>query len=124
LSSAGSTEYLGDYDYYVEKKTEMEELEQLEKLSIKTNVTPEIQDKTTYQQDKESKKQERQRKRKLEELELKIEELEEMIGGYEQQLCDPQIFQDHEKVLEITQKNDKAKADLEQLMDEWAELAE
>jgi ATP-binding cassette, subfamily F, member 3 len=124
LSSEGSTEYLGDYDYYVEKKTEMEELEQLEKLTSKTVVPQESQDKTSYQQDKEVKKQERQKKRKLEELELKIEELEELIGSYEQQLCDPDIFQDHEKVLEITQKNDKAKSDLEQLMDEWAALAE
>jgi ATP-binding cassette, subfamily F, member 3 len=124
LSSEGSTEYLGDYDYYVEKKTEMEELEQLKKLTSKTVVPQESQDKTSYQQDKEVKKQERQKKRKLEELELKIEELEELIGSYEQQLCDPDIFQDHEKVLEITQKNDKAKSDLEQLMDEWAALAE
>jgi ATP-binding cassette subfamily F protein 3 len=124
LSRDGSTEYLGDYDYYVEKKTEMEELEQLESLVAKSTVPQDTQDKTSYQQDKENKKQERQKKRKLEELELKIEELEELIGSYEQQLCEPDIFQDHEKVLEITQKNDRAKADLEQLMDEWTELAE
>jgi ATP-binding cassette subfamily F protein 3 len=124
LSSEGSMEYLGDYDYYVEKKTEMAELEQLENITSKAAAPQDTQDKTSYQQDKEIKKQERQRKRKLEELELKIEELEELIGRYEQELCEPEIFQDHEKVLEITQKNDKAKADLEQLMDEWAELAE
>jgi ATP-binding cassette subfamily F protein 3 len=124
LSSEGCMEYLGDYDYYVEKKTEMEELEQLEKLTSKTVVSQELQDKSSYQQDKENKKQERQKKRKLEELELKIEEHEELIASYEQQLCEPDIFQDHERVLEITQKNDQAKADLEQLMDEWAELAE
>lgn len=124
LSNEGSTEFLGDYDYYVEKKTEVEELEQLVKLSTKAVAISEQQDKTTYQQDKESKKLERQRKRKLEELELKIEELEEMIGEYEQQLCDPVIFQDHEKVMAITEKNEQAKADLEKLMDEWAELAE
>ncbi len=47
-----------------------------------------------------------------------------MIGVYEQQLCDPVIFQDHEKVLDITKKNEQAKSELETLMDEWAELAE
>ncbi|MDP4157623.1 MAG: ABC-F family ATP-binding cassette domain-containing protein, partial [Bacillota bacterium] len=124
LSSEGCMEYLGDYDYYVEKKTEMEELEKLEKLTSKIVISQELQDKSNYQQDKENKKQERQKKRKLEELELKIEEHEELIASYEQQLCEPDIFQDHERVLEITQKNDQAKADLEQLMDEWAELAE
>jgi ATP-binding cassette subfamily F protein 3 len=124
LSSKGSTEFLGDYDYYVEKKLEMEELEQLEKLSTNTVTASEPSEKSSYKQDKESKKQERQRKRRLEELELKIGELEEVIGDFEQQLCDPGIFQDHEKVLQLTQQNDKAKAELEQLMDEWAELAE
>jgi ATP-binding cassette subfamily F protein 3 len=123
LSSEGSTEYLGDYDYYVEKKTEMEELEQLEKVTANP-VAAVSQEKSSYQQDKESKKLERQRKRKLEEIELKIEELESLISDFEQQLCEPDIFQDHEKVLEITEKNDQAKANLEQLMEEWAELAE
>ncbi len=124
LSKNGSTEYLGDYDYYVEKKTEMEELEALEKAAAVKISQQEPQDKTTYQQDKESKKQERQRKRKLEEIELKIQELEQQSAEYEQQLCDPEIFQDHEKVLKITQKNEKVKEQLEALMDEWAELAD
>lgn len=125
LSREGCTEYLGDYDYYVEKKNEMKELAALEHLSsTKMTASPENQDKISYHQDKESKKQERQRKRKLEEIESNIERLESQISVYDQQLCDPDIFQDHEKVLEITQKNEQAKAELENLMDEWAELAE
>jgi ATP-binding cassette subfamily F protein 3 len=124
LSKNGSTEYLGDYDYYVEKKNEMEELEALEKAAAVNTSPQEYQDKSSYQQDKESKKQERQRKRKLEEIELKIHDLEQQISEYEQLLCDPNVFQDHEKVLEITQKNEQVKAQLEILMDEWAELAD
>ncbi len=72
LRNAGSTEFLGDYDYYVEKKTEIEELVQLEQSITKAVAKSEPQEKTTYQQDKESKKLERQRKRKLEELELEL----------------------------------------------------
>lgn len=125
LSSDGCTEYLGDYDYYVEKKTEMKELAALENaVPDKDKDSSEMLDKKAYHLDKESKKQERQRKRKLEELELKISELEAQMNEYEQQLCDPNIFQDHEKVLEITQLNDQAKNDLEKLIDEWTELAE
>lgn len=125
LSGDGCTEYLGDYDYFVEKKTEMKELAALETtVPAKISGIADTPDKQSYQLDKESKKQERQRKRKLEEIELKISELEAQISKYEQQLCDPDIFQDHEKVLEITQLNDQAKADLERLMDEWTELAE
>ena len=125
LSRHGSTEYLGDYDYYIEKKLEQEELAALALAdSIKRSAQMGAFEKNTYQQDKESKKQERQRQRKLEEIEQRIEELEEQIQDFEQQLCEPDIFQDHEKVLEINLKNEKAKAELEQLMEAWAELAE
>ncbi|WHY77988.1 ABC-F family ATP-binding cassette domain-containing protein [Neobacillus sp. WH10] len=125
LSRHGSAEYLGDYDYYLEKKLEQEELAALAlAASVKRASETEGQEKNNYQQDKESKKLERQRKRKLEEMELRIEELEEQIQEYEQQLCEPEIFQDHEKVLEININSEKAKAELEQLMEEWAELAE
>lgn len=125
LSRSGSKEFLGDYDYYIEKKLEQEELKALENAGVNRKLTPtESQEKNSYHQDKESKKLERQRKRKLEEIELRIEELEEQIQGFEEQLCEPEVFQDHEKVLEINLKNEKAKAELEQLMEEWAELAE
>lgn len=125
LSREGSTEFLGDYDYYVEKKLEQEELAAIELASLeKKAAAADRSEKVSYQQDKESKKLERQRKRKLEEIEQRIEELEAQIQEYEQLLCDPKIFQDHQKVMEITQSNEKTKAQLDQLMDEWAELAE
>ncbi|MEH7413757.1 ABC-F family ATP-binding cassette domain-containing protein [Neobacillus drentensis] len=125
LSPKGSLEYLGDYDYYVEKKLEQEELAALALSdSAKKIAEKETIEKNSYQQDKESKKLERQRKRRLEEVEQRIEELEEQIQDFEQQLCDPEVFQNHEKVLEINIQNEKAKAELEQLMDEWAALAE
>ncbi|MDQ6595539.1 ABC transporter ATP-binding protein [Bacillus salipaludis] len=127
LSRHGSLEYLGDYDYYLEKKLEQEEIAALEaaaSAAAKKAGQEDASEKSIYQQDKESKKLERQRKRKLEDIEIKIEGLEEQIQSYEEQLCDPDVFQDHERVLEITQLNEKAKAELEHLMEEWAELAE
>lgn len=125
LSRHGSVEFLGDYDYYLEKKLEQEELKALENATLnKKQTQSEATERNSYHQDKESKKLERQRKRKLEEIELRIEELEASIQEYEEKLCEPEIFQDHEKVLEINLKNEKAKAELEQLMEEWAELAE
>ncbi|WP_423800412.1 ABC-F family ATP-binding cassette domain-containing protein [Neobacillus sp. SAB-20_R2A] len=125
LSPEGSTEYLGDYDYYVDKKLEQEELTALALTASQKKVSAlEPAEKNSYQQDKETKKLERQRKRKLEEIEERISELEEEIQNYDQQLCEPEVFQDHEKVLEINLKNEKAKAELDELMEEWAELAE
>ncbi|CRK85396.1 ABC-F family ATP-binding cassette domain-containing protein [Neobacillus massiliamazoniensis] len=125
LSRNSSTEYLGDYDYYVEKKLEQEELKALALAASGQKFTKvESADRISYQQDKESKKLERQRKRKLEEIEQKIALLEEQIEVYENQLCDPEIFQDHGKVLELNNKNEEAKAELDSLMEEWAVLAE
>ncbi|NHM33243.1 ABC-F family ATP-binding cassette domain-containing protein [Neobacillus terrae] len=126
LNPLGAVDYLGDYDYFVEKKQELAEIEaESSSLAVNSKITlSETQEKTSYQQDKEAKKLERQRKRKLEEIEQKIEELENEIQQYEEQLCDPVVFQDHEKVHKINQKNEQAKLLLEEAMDEWAELAE
>lgn len=123
LSKDGSTEYLGDYDYYVEKKLEQEELKELDEQKKESN-QPVKQEKTSYQQDKEAKKLERQRLRRIEEIEGKIEELEQRIEENEQLLCDPEIFQDHERSLEIHEEVEKLKQELEQLMDEWTLLAD
>ncbi|WP_077210606.1 ABC-F family ATP-binding cassette domain-containing protein [Bacillus dakarensis] len=122
LSKNKATEYLGDYDYYVEKKLEMEELQQLEKQE--TVVVKDSQEKTTYQQDKEAKKLERQRKRRLEEIEQTIEQLEGKIEKNDQLLCEPEVFQDHEKVFAINSENERAKEELEKLLEEWTELAD
>jgi ATP-binding cassette, subfamily F, member 3 len=122
LSRDGCKEFLGDYDYFVEKKEEIVELKALEQKDRPTGNTP--ADKSAFQLDKEVKKQERQRKRKLEEIEARISQLEENIEQFEIQLCDPVVFQNHEKVIEINLKNEQAKTELESLMDEWAELAE
>jgi len=123
LSKDGSAEYLGDYDYYVEKKLEQEELRQLDEQK-KESSQPVKQEKTSYQQDKEAKKLERQRLRRIEEIEGKIEELEQKIEENEQLLCDPEIFQDHERSLQIHEEVEKLKQELEQMMDEWTLLAD
>lgn len=121
LSKDGSEEFLGDYDYYVEKKQEQAELIELERKehAIKADTPPVA---TSYQMDKEVKKVERQRKRRIEEIEIATEKLEEEIRTYNELLCDPEIFQNHEKVLEIQVKLDQAQSDVDTLLEEWAEL--
>jgi ATP-binding cassette, subfamily F, member 3 len=126
LDKKGATEFLGDYDYYIEKKLEQEELKVLAAQTAKASASdsdPSKQDKTAYQQDKEAKKLERQRKRRMEEVEAAIEELELEVSEYEALLCDPNVFGDHEKAVEINNKIEAAKEKLEQLMEEWTELA-
>jgi ATP-binding cassette, subfamily F, member 3 len=124
LNLEGVTEYLGDYDYYVEKKLEQEELKALKQNQKQGDIQSNQSEKTTYQQDKETKKLERQRQRRIEQIENKIEELEQAVDQNEQLLCDPEVFQDHVKSLEINEANEKYKQELEQLMEEWTILSE
>ena len=72
--------------------------------------------------DKEAKKAERQRKRRIEEIEIEMEKLETNIQEYNQLLCDPEVFQNHEKVLSLQTKLDEAQTALDLLLEEWAEL--
>ncbi len=124
LGKDGAVEYLGDYDYYVEKKLEQVELKALENTPKVGTTLTSAPVKNTYQQDKETKKLERQRQRRIEEIEVGVEELEALISSNEQLLCDPEIYQNHEKVLELNGQNEVAHAKIEELMEEWAELAE
>ncbi|PLR76513.1 multidrug ABC transporter ATP-binding protein [Bacillus sp. V3-13] len=125
LNKHGATEFLGDYDYFIEKKLEIKELRALEEEEKGfAAAIPAKQDKNAFRQDKEAKKLERQRLRRVEEIEETIEKLEEKIAENEQLLCEPDIYQDHEKVLKINEENNSAKTQLEALMEEWAELAE
>ncbi len=122
LSTEGAQEYLGDYDYYVEKKNEMierAELEQEDEAPVQKVVA---QEKLNYLEEKERKKLERQRTRKIEELEQNIVELEEEIATLEDQLCLPEIYADYEKASEITTNKQSLQEQLESCMAEWEEL--
>lgn len=125
LSSAGSFEYLGDYDYYVEKKQELEELAAMKAAETAKNMTETVtQTKTTSMIDKDAKKRERQIRRLIEELEKNMTSLDETITTYEEQLCDPAIFSDHEKTLAIQSELNHVKEQHEALEMEWLELNE
>ncbi|MGG6362161.1 ATP-binding cassette domain-containing protein [Peribacillus frigoritolerans] len=123
LSKDGNEEFLGDYDYYLEKKQEQAEIQALEQQDQAKSLDAAVE-KTNYKIDKEAKKAERQRKRRIEEIEAAMELLETEINEYNDLLCDPNVFQDHEKVMEVQTKLDHAQESLEQLLEEWAELEE
>ncbi|KMK90770.1 ABC-F family ATP-binding cassette domain-containing protein [Rossellomorea marisflavi] len=122
LSTGGSTEYLGDYDYYLHKLQEQEELAALEQ--TKAEPVKGTQQKQSHKIDKEAKKLERQRRRRIEEIEEKMTVLEGSIEEKETLLCDPDIFQDHERVQTLNDKLTLAKEELDALLEEWTELEE
>ncbi|WP_339263308.1 ABC-F family ATP-binding cassette domain-containing protein [Solibacillus sp. FSL W7-1472] len=125
LSSTGSFEYLGDYDYYVEKKEELEELAAMKAAAIEKNTTEStVQTKSTSMIDKDAKKRERQIRRAIEDIEKRMGALDEKIAVFEEQLCDPAIFSDHEKTLSIQSELNDLKEQHETFEMEWLELNE
>lgn len=118
----GATAYLGDYDYYIEKKQEEEEIKKLvqEKEAIQT----EGQGKAKFREDKQLQREKRRKERRISELEESIEQQEAELAALEQRMAEPEVYEDHEKSLELTKQTSELKQDIEHLMEEWASLQE
>ena len=123
LSSNGLTEYLGDYDYYVEKKAEQEELRKLQQENAPTRSAKSAEPmQDSYEETKRKKQEERKRQRRIAELEEEISSLETAVQALEQQLLDPDVYMNHEKATEVNDQLSAKKSQLEALIDEWTEL--
>lgn len=125
LSPEGSKLYIGDYDYYLEKKQEEAELALLAaaengdgnpELEAESPISPV---KNEYQTNKEKAKTERKLKRTIEALETELEDMEEKIQQLETELTKPEIFGEHEKVQEYHQALLQLQEKQDELMNEW-----
>ena len=119
LSESGSTLYLGDYDYYVDKKAEVE-VSQAEEL-LTSNQAKEASSVNDYQAQKESQKEVRKLMRQIESLEAEIEELETQSQAISEQMLETN---DAEKLMELQTELDKINHRQEEAMLEWEELSE
>ena len=119
LSENGSTLYLGDYDYYVEKKAEVE-MTQDEEAST-SNQAKEASPVNDYQAQKESQKEVRKLMRQIENLEAEIEELESQSQAISEQMLETN---DAGKLMELQAELDKISHRQEEAMLEWEELSE
>ena len=119
LSENGSTLYLGDYDYYVDKKAEME-VSQIEEIST-SNQVKEASLVNDYQAQKESQKEARKLMRQIESLEAEIEELESQSQAISEQMLETN---DAGELMELQAELDKISHRQEEAMLEWEELSE
>ena len=119
LSENGSTLYLGDYDYYVDKKAEME-VSPTEEAST-NNQVKEASPVNDYQAQKESQKEVRKLMRQIESLEAEIEELESQSQAISEQMLETN---DADKLMELQAELDKISHRQEEAMLEWEELSE
>ena len=125
ISPEGSTLYLGNYDYYVEKKQEQEMLAQA--AAAKETPASAEQPKQpssgmqNYKQSKERQKQERKLRRTVDKLENQVADLEDQKTAIEQQMTDPEVFNDVAKMQELQKQLEKVTTDLSAAEDEWKE---
>ncbi|WP_435922184.1 ABC-F family ATP-binding cassette domain-containing protein [Paenibacillus sp. DYY-L-2] len=137
LHPNGAEHFLGNYDDYLAKKQELQEIaaEQNGSGAVKpagnqdrnaiASASP--SDKSgaaNYEADKQAKRQERSRLRKMEQLEQTIAELEETISALEAELMEPEVYQNYEALQQRQSEIDKHKAELAAAYEEWESLAE
>ena len=118
LTKDGMTEYLGNYDYYLERLAENPAESESGQPAKKEKPL------NDWQLRKQQQSEERKRKTKITRTESEIEQLEAEVGELQAQLATEEVQSDYEKLLELTAGLEEKQQKLEELYDLWAELQE
>ncbi|VHC21019.1 ATP-binding cassette, sub-family F,member 3 [Streptococcus pyogenes] len=119
ITEKGSTLYLGDYDYYLEKKAELEELA---RLAAGEDVEETVEASATdYQLQKANQKERRRLPRRYEEIEARLETIEERIGAIQE---DMHACNDTIQLMTWQEEWDQLDQEQQLLMEEWESIAE
>lgn len=119
ITEKGSTLYLGDYDYYLEKKAELEELA---RLAAGEDVEETVEASATdYQLQKANQKERRRLARRYEEIEARLETIEERIGAIQE---DMHACNDTIQLMTWQEEWDQLDQEQQLLMEEWESIAE
>ncbi|WP_247926169.1 ABC-F family ATP-binding cassette domain-containing protein [Streptococcus parasanguinis] len=120
LSEEGSTLYLGDYDYYLEKKAELEALAAAQAEAVPVSSTEEVTS-NDYHLQKQNQKELRKITRRIEQLEAEMEELDQKIQAITETM---HSTNDAEDLVQLQSELDQLTIQQEAIMEEWAELSE
>lgn len=128
LTSQTMLNYIGNYDYYLDKKDAMEQahLQTETKVSdVTASATATASDtKLSWQQQKEEQARQRKLEKELQAVETEIEELESDNEQIDTELSDPANGNDVAKLQELSKKRAENDARLEKLMQRWESLSE
>ena len=122
LTNQAVVNYIGDYDYYLEKKDELTEKyapSQTEEAEIK-NVS---ESKLTWQQQKEEEARKRKLANELKKVEARIEELETRDKEIDETLVLPDVCTNVARCTELSREKEAVLEELETLYERWEELA-
>ena len=120
LSEEGSTLYLGDYDYYLEKKAELEALAAAQAEAEPVSSTEEVTS-NDYHLQKQNQKELRKITRRIEQLEAEMEDLDQKIQAITETM---HSTNDAEDLVQLQSELDQLTIQQEAVMEEWAELSE
>ncbi|MGX7030642.1 ABC-F family ATP-binding cassette domain-containing protein [Vagococcus zengguangii] len=126
LGENGTTEYLGDYDYYVAKKAELAEIERLkaEQQQQATNSTvsaPTSQN--AFYQSKEVQRETRKLQRKIDEIEARLEAIEVEVEQRHLDMTSPDILSNHTELGRLQAEVEALEEEQMNLMDEWETIS-
>lgn len=116
LSQEGIMEYLGNYDYYIEKKTELEYVDDEDE-----NQKTKTQTRLERKKEKQILIEERNRKKKIKALEEEIESLEIELEQIDTILSGKEIYDNLEEVGSLSRKRENISLKLDKLYDDWLE---
>jgi ATP-binding cassette subfamily F protein 3 len=124
LAPTGTTRYLGNYDYYVEKKAEQDAYaakEAAEAEAAHPTVDTPKQTQVDYQQQKEQAKAKRKLSRQVDALETKLGELETQKTTVETAMSSPENFNDADKLADLQEQLTAVTTELDTTEEEWTE---
>ncbi|XTR37747.1 ABC-F family ATP-binding cassette domain-containing protein [Paraclostridium tenue] len=118
LDSEGITEYLGNYDYYMEKKKQTLEMNTVEVVEEKTKT----QLKDEKRKEREQREIEKKARIKRQNIEKEIEEIEGKIEELDLLMCQEEVYSNPEKSKEVSQNKSNLEEKLNNLYEEWEQL--
>ena len=117
LDENGITEYLGNYDYYIEKKKQSQEMSIVATTEEKTKT----QLKDEKRKEREQREIEKKARVKRQNIEKEIEEVELKIEELDILMCQEEVYSNPEKAKEVSQNKSDLEDRLSQLYEEWEE---
>ena len=125
LTNQSVVNYIGDYDYYLEKKEELTEKYAPSAAETATEAKEEApsEGKLTWQQQKEEQARKRKQENELKKVETRIEELETRDKEIDDTLVLPDVCTNVGRCAELSREKDKIQQELEELYEKWETLA-
>lgn len=123
LKPDGVEEYLGNYEYYQNKKKQESEKSHLADMEDQVSKTK-TQIREERRREKELKKNENKAKKLIKDLEVEIELTEKQIGGLDHMLCQEEVYTSPERMKEVNQEKSDLEKRLSKLYDKWEQIIE